>query len=62
MDKRSSALVENNEAEKIDPSVGTSTDEQSRQIALGKISRRYAAYIVPATLAVLSNRASAGSP
>jgi hypothetical protein len=30
-----------------------------RQAALGKISRRYAAYIVPAALAVLSSKASA---
>ena len=35
--------------------------EQARQVALGKISRRYAAYMVPAALAVLSNRAAAGS-
>lgn len=34
-------------------------DDASRQAALGKISRRYAAYIVPAALAVLSTKASA---
>ena len=36
-------------------------DEDARQLALRKISRRYAAYIVPLTLAVLVNNAHAGS-
>jgi hypothetical protein len=32
-----------------------SAEENSRQIALRKINRRYAAYIIPSALAVLSN-------
>jgi hypothetical protein len=40
---------------------GGSADELARQHALVKISRRYAAYIVPAALAVLSNSATAAS-
>ena len=34
-------------------------DEDARQLALGKISRRYAAYVVPLALAVLANGAAA---
>ena len=48
-------------AESINRSATTPEAEQARQLALGKISRRYAAYIVPAALAVLSNRATAAS-
>lgn len=42
--------------------VGETERENARQAALGKISRRHAAYMVPAALAVLSSRATAGSP
>ena len=34
-------------------------DETARQLALGKISRRYAPYVVPLALAVLANGAAA---
>lgn len=34
-------------------------EEDARQLALRKISRRYAAYVVPLALAVMSNSAHA---
>jgi hypothetical protein len=52
--ERNSELIDNNKS--------VPSDQQVRQQALGKISRRYAAYIVPAALAVLANNASAAPP
>ncbi len=60
MEKSNSGIVNTNGTKTTDVTSSPSTDEQGRQLALGKISRRYVAYVVPAALAVLSNQASAG--
>ncbi len=47
--------------QKIDVPEGSPASEQTRQLAMSKISRRYAAYIVPAALAVITTQAAASA-
>jgi hypothetical protein len=45
--------------QEVDAAEGSPSSEQTRQLAMSKISRRYAAYIVPAALAVITTQAAA---
>lgn len=61
MDQLDNLDVEQQSAQLEDSSTIRVQDEHARQLALSKISRRYAAYVVPLALAVMSNKASAAS-